>query len=60
MPQHTLYAVVRLTVDVVDETALDNVADRISAEADYNVTHEDDICHIVDTELIHIGPDPRV
>ena len=57
MPQMTIYAVVKLTVDVVDETSADDIAERIGSEADYKVEHEDDVCTITDTELIHTTPE---
>jgi len=53
MREMTVYLIVKAKVQVVDDnTSNDDIVSRVSQDCDYIVSHEDDICKIVETELI--------
>ena len=54
----TVYVIIRCKVKVVDDTAIDDVMDRVGTDGNYSITHEDDVCEIVDTELIEVSSQP--
>ena len=54
MQQKTFYAIVKLSVEVADRINNEDVIDNISSECDCSFTYKDDICEILDTELMSI------
>ena len=52
MRKVTVYFVVKATVEVVDDTDDDDIVDRVVQETDYGFGYKDDVCEIVDTQLI--------
>jgi hypothetical protein len=52
MRTENVYLTIRCTVDVSDETSVDDIVSRIAECCDYSVKHEDDVCVITDTELL--------
>lgn len=52
MREVTMYVVIKARVQVNDDTAADDVVDRVATEGKYGLAHEDDVCQVVATELI--------
>tara|TARA_R110000765_G_scaffold426517_1_gene542431 strand:+ start:675 stop:866 length:192 start_codon:yes stop_codon:yes gene_type:complete len=54
MTQRTVnvYLTIRCTVDVSDDTSVDEIVSRVAECCDYSVEHEDDVCVITDTCLL--------
>jgi len=42
---------IKCTVTVHDNTSTDDITQRIAANCDYHLKHEDDVCQVIDTEL---------
>ena len=58
MPVITAYFVIRATVEILEGEA-ENAVSRVAEDGEYKLEHEDDICKVVDTELIHATDDPK-
>jgi hypothetical protein len=52
MREITMYVTIKAKVRVVDDTADDDVVDRVATEAKYDLPYEDDVCEVVATELL--------
>jgi len=53
----TGYFVVKAKIEVADDTSDDDILQRVSAECHYQLIHEDDVCKVVDTELVDVKKD---
>ena len=53
----TGYFIVKAKIEVADDTSDDDILQRVSAECDYHLTQEDDVCKVVDTEIVDVRKD---
>jgi hypothetical protein len=53
----TGYFVVKATIEVSDDTPDDDILQRVSAECDYRLAQEDDVCKVIATELVDARKD---
>jgi len=53
----TGYFIVKAKIEVADDTSDDDILQRVSAECDYQLVQEDDVCKVVETELVDVKKD---
>ena len=54
MAQKTIYATVKLVVKTHGKLSDDDLTTRIAEQVDYSFKHKDDVCEIIDTELLDV------
>jgi hypothetical protein len=53
----TGYIIVKVSIEVADDTPDDDILQRVSSECDYHLSQEDDVCKVVDTEIVDVRKD---